>query len=74
MKTKEELNAIKNEVETMSRKLAQLNEEELSQVSGGVSPDDIFKMESSPVELPVLHGQQNHIESFDRPTITKYDS
>ena len=74
MKTKEELNAIKNEVETMSRKLAQLNEEELSQVSGGVSPDDIFKMESSPVELPVLHGQQNHIESFDRPNITKYDS
>ena len=74
MKTKEELNAIKNEVETMSRKLAQLNEEELSQVSGGVSPDDIFKMESSPVELPVLHGQQNHIESFDRLTITKYDS
>ena len=74
MKTKEELNAIKNEVETMSRKLAQLNEEELSQVSGGVSPDDIFKIESSPVELPVLHGQPNHIESFDRPTITKYDS
>ena len=36
MKSKEELNAIKNEVETVSRKLAQLNEEELGQVSGGV--------------------------------------
>ena len=36
MKTKEELNAIKNEVETVSRKLAELTDEELSQVTGGV--------------------------------------
>ena len=35
MKTKEELNAIKNEVETVSRKLAELTDEELTQVSGG---------------------------------------
>lgn len=68
------LNAIKVEIETMNQKLPKLTEEELEQVSGGDSPDDIFKIESSPVELPVLHGQQNHIESFDRPTITKYDS
>ena len=38
MKTKEELNALKEEVETVSRKLAQLNEEELKQVAGGVLP------------------------------------
>ena len=35
MKTTEELNALKNEVETMNRKLAELNDEELSQVTGG---------------------------------------
>ena len=35
MKTKEELNALKEEVETLSRKLHELTEEELTQVSGG---------------------------------------
>ena len=35
MKTKEELNALKEEVETVSKKLHELTEEELSQVSGG---------------------------------------
>ena len=36
MKTKEELNALKEEVETVSRKLAELSEEELTQVIGGM--------------------------------------
>ena len=35
MKTKEELNALKNEVEALNKKLAELNEDELKQVSGG---------------------------------------
>ena len=35
MKTKEELNALKEEVETMNKKLAELSEEELEQVAGG---------------------------------------
>ena len=35
MKTKEELNALKEEVETVSKKLTGLTEEELEQVSGG---------------------------------------
>ena len=35
MKTVEELNAIKEEVEAMKKKLAVLTEEELAQVSGG---------------------------------------
>ena len=38
MKTKEELNALKAEVEELNRKLAELSEEELEQVSGGVLP------------------------------------
>ena len=35
MKTKEELNALKEEVETLNKKLAELTEEELEQVAGG---------------------------------------
>ena len=35
MKTKEELNALKEEVEAVNKKLAELTEAELSQVTGG---------------------------------------
>ena len=35
MKTKEELNALKEEVEALNKKLAELTEEELAQVAGG---------------------------------------
>ena len=35
MKTKEELNALKEEVETLNKKLAELTDEELAQVFGG---------------------------------------
>ena len=35
MKTKEELNALKQEVEALNKKLHELTEEELAQVSGG---------------------------------------
>ena len=35
MKTVEELNALKEEVETLNKKLAELSEEELEQVAGG---------------------------------------
>ena len=37
MKTTEELNALKQEVETVSRKLHELTDEELEQVSGGAT-------------------------------------
>ena len=36
MKTKEELNALKEEVETLNKKLAKLTVEELEKVSGGL--------------------------------------
>ncbi len=42
MKTKEELNALKNEVETLNKKLAELNEEELKAVTGGNSWGDYW--------------------------------
>ena len=35
-KTKEELNALKEEVETVSKKTVELTEDELAQVSGGI--------------------------------------
>ena len=35
MKSKEELNALKEEVKTLNKKLAELTEEELAQVTGG---------------------------------------
>ena len=35
MKTKEELNALKEEVETLNEKLHELTDEELAQVAGG---------------------------------------
>ena len=40
MKTKEELNAQKEEVETLNKKLAELNDNELEQVAGGMSEID----------------------------------
>ena len=36
-KTKEEINAIKEDVETVSKKLQELTEEELEQVTGGIN-------------------------------------
>ena len=38
MKSKEELNALKEEIEAVNKKLAELTAEELAQVSGGVLP------------------------------------
>ena len=48
MKTKEEIIALKEELETLNKKLAELTEEELAQVSGGGLPvrdkrDFVFK-------------------------------
>ena len=43
MKTKVELNAIKEEVEAVSKKLQELSEEELAQVAGGILPKDYYE-------------------------------
>ena len=42
MKTAEELNALKEEVETLNKKLAELSEDELKQVAGGYNGYEIF--------------------------------
>ena len=55
MKTKEELNALKEEVVTLNEKLHELTEEELAQVTGGVLPfsdETVFQGSSSTTESP----------------------
>ena len=51
MKTMEELNALKEEVETLNKKLAELTDEELAQVTGGFDfgdlGDRVFGLSSS---------------------------
>ena len=42
MKTKEELNALKEEVETLNKKLAELTDEEHAQVVGGRYIQDVM--------------------------------
>ena len=68
MKAKEELNAIRNDIETLGKKLAELSEEELAQVSGGVDfgdlGDRVFGLSSfdgipvsSEFDIPIEGGQ-----------------
>ena len=42
VKTKEELNKLKDELETLNKKLAELSEDELEQVTGGIGDIDIL--------------------------------
>ena len=51
MKTAEELNALKEEVVTLNRKLAELTEEELAQVASGLIP------------IPYIYGSNNPEDS-----------
>lgn len=66
MKTKEELNALKNEVETLNKKLAELSEEELKEVVGGIGyPDPMGEtmsdgwIKESSGETGVFYGIEN---------------
>ena len=47
MKTQEELNTIKEEVETLNKKIQELTEEELKQVCGGSGKAPVFKAEKA---------------------------
>ena len=44
MKTQEQLNVLKEEVETLNNKLAELTDEELEQVTGGSKKVDIISI------------------------------
>ena len=56
MKTKEELNALKEEVEALNKKLAELTDEELAQVSGG---EGVPPVSGPPVYMPPASPEEN---------------
>ena len=49
MKTKEELNGRKQEVETLNKKLAELTDEELVQVNAGYMSEPIMPKPAPPI-------------------------
>ena len=51
MKTKEELDALKEEIKDLNKKLAELTEEELTQVSGGFNA----RLAGLVIEPPASH-------------------
>ena len=63
MKTKEELNALKNEVKNLNAKLAELSEDELKEVSGGAwlnppsDPTELGEWEDEIQYNVKVHGQ-----------------
>ena len=65
MKTAEELNELKIEYETMSKKLEELDEEELEQVTGGLSR---VKRESSRDHIIV---ERRKREEFNTPGLKR---
>ena len=52
-KSKEELNALKEEVEAVNEKCRELTEEELEQVNGGGTPIGIHVILTSVIDSPV---------------------
>ena len=52
-KTQEELNALKEEVETLNKKLHELTEEELAQVTGGNDGMDTVSLRFSGKVVPL---------------------
>lgn len=62
MKTKEELNELKEKIETLNRKLAELTDEELEQVIGGVTV---------PFASPKQEGGNLYSEYFDVDNTTQ---
>ena len=56
MKTKEELNALKNEVETLNKKLAELTEDELRLVVGGAGTVFVIDDPHENKEIHIYNG------------------
>ena len=74
MKTKEELNEIREEVEALSKKLAELSEEELAQVAGGREMKSI-KPECGAFSVIPSHDMTNVIspDPYSRRALWAYD-
>ena len=77
MKTKEELNALKKEVETLNKKLAELTEEELEQASGGITSMEGIGVEKgecfeSDMFIYVYEGETTFLPITQSITLDKY--
>ena len=59
MKSKEELNALKEEIESVNEKLQELTEEELEQVTGG----------GTPIGLPIVAHDFNFLKDKNTSVI-----
>lgn len=60
MKTKEELIALKEEIEKPGKNLAELSEDELAQVSGGVERHDIDSFIEPSIRKPLEYVAEQH--------------
>ena len=68
MKTQEELCALKEEVEALNKKLHELTGEELAQVSGGISLEDLVRKKSSYMEVDRANNGYAHVQGkYDAP-------
>ena len=67
-KTQEELNALKEEVETLNKKLHELTDEELAQVSGG-GASDIISFRSATYNGENLYPGHSSTLSEERPAL-----
>ena len=61
-KTQEELNALKEEIETLKTKIAELTDEELAQVFGG---DTTFIIEKDKSQKEINIYNSDEIKEFD---------
>ena len=59
MKTPEKLNELKEEVETLNKKLHELTDEELAQVSGGAYVKDIYDQVTYDLYYPGKNEEYN---------------
>ena len=79
MKTKEELNALKSEVEALNEKLAELSEGELKQVSGGFGVVDSYEFSTGDcflykrIELHVYTGPHKVYLANESVVMDRYD-
>ena len=68
MKTKEDLTALREEVEALGEKLAELNDDELAEVSGGVDENTIlskYLKKIAPDKSKILVDKGGSTLSFD---------
>ena len=69
MKTKEELTALKEEIESVNKKLAELSEGELQSVTGGARPNE---EEIDGEVIAVLPNARFHVKLNDGSVIEAY--